>query len=54
VANTDLSTEFEKISDQAKAATQHLRAASQGTRAHLAVDQYRRRTPIRQLQQPIS
>jgi hypothetical protein len=38
VANTDLSTEFEKISDQANAATQHLRAAGQGTRAHLAVD----------------
>jgi len=29
VANTDLSTQFEKISDRAKTATNNLRAASQ-------------------------
>jgi hypothetical protein len=38
VANTDLSTQFEKISDQAETATQHLRAASQRNRDQLAVD----------------
>jgi hypothetical protein len=38
VANTDLSTEFEKISDRAKTATNNLRAASQRTRDQLAVD----------------
>jgi hypothetical protein len=38
VANTDLSTEFEKISDRTKAATENLRAASQRTKIQLAVD----------------
>jgi hypothetical protein len=38
VANTDLSTQFEKISDQAETATQHLRAASQRNRDQLAVN----------------
>jgi len=38
VANTDLSTEFEKISERAKAATSNLRAASQRTRDQLAAD----------------
>jgi hypothetical protein len=36
--NTDLSTEFEKISDQAKAATQHLRTARQHAKDQLAAD----------------
>jgi len=38
VANTDLSAQFEKISDQAKTATNNLRAASQRSRNQLAVD----------------
>jgi hypothetical protein len=38
MANTDLSTEFEKISERAKTATNNLRAASQRTRDQLAVD----------------
>jgi hypothetical protein len=38
MANTDLSTQFEKISDQEKTATQHLLAASQHTTDQLAVD----------------
>jgi hypothetical protein len=38
VANTDLSSQFEKISDHAKAATQHLRAAGQHTKDQLAAD----------------
>jgi hypothetical protein len=36
--NTDLCKEFEKISDHAKAATQHLRTASQHTKDQLAAD----------------
>jgi hypothetical protein len=36
--NTDLSKEFEKISDHANAATQHLRTASQHTKDQLAAD----------------
>ncbi|MDT5344222.1 MAG: hypothetical protein QOE52_3406, partial [Mycobacterium sp.] len=38
MANTDLSTQFEKISDHAKAATQHLRAAGERTKDQLAAD----------------
>jgi len=38
MANTDLSSQFEKISDHAKAATQHLRAAGQHTKDQLAAD----------------
>ena len=38
MANTDLSSQFEKISDHAKAATQHLRAAGQRTKDQLAGD----------------
>jgi hypothetical protein len=38
VANTDLSTEFEKISNKANTAAQHLRAANQHTRDQLAAD----------------
>jgi len=38
VANNDLSTEFEKISNKAAAATQHLHAAGQRTRDQLATD----------------
>jgi hypothetical protein len=38
VSNTDLSTEFEKISDKAKTATQNLRAAGQRTKDQLAGD----------------
>jgi hypothetical protein len=38
MARTDLSAQFDKISDRAKTATQHLRAAGQGTRDQLAVD----------------
>ena len=38
MANTDLSTQFEKISDRAKTATNNLRAASQRSRNQLAVD----------------
>ena len=40
---TDLSAEFEKISDRAKDATDHLRAASQRTKDQLAVDAARAR-----------
>jgi hypothetical protein len=43
VANTDLSTEFEKISDKAKTATTNVHAASQHTRAQLAADTARAR-----------
>ena len=38
MANTDLSTQFEKISDRAETATNNLRAASQRNRDQLAVD----------------
>jgi hypothetical protein len=38
MANTDPSTQFEKISDHAKVATQHLRAAGQRTKDQLAAD----------------
>jgi hypothetical protein len=38
MANTDLSRQFEKISDKAKAATGELRAAGQQTRDQLAAE----------------
>jgi hypothetical protein len=38
MANTDLSSEFEKISEQAETATRHLRAANQHAREQLGGD----------------